>query len=141
MTAIATDGKSMAGDSLITAGKERVGFKVKVVRLKDGRIVGCSGCSQQVSQFVRWLDNPGDDKPAFEGDEFAALILNPCGRVDYLTKLMEPIAYMAPMAIGSGGDFALGAMLAGKSPADAVAIAMIRDTATGGDITVLEAGA
>lgn len=139
MTTIATDGKSMAGDSLTTAGSERVAYKQKIIRLKDGRIIGCCECAVQVAQFVRWMDNPGDDKPALDGDEFSALILNPDGTVDYIEKHAEPIRYLAPMAIGSGGDFALGAMLAGKSPAEAVEIAMLRDTRTGGDVTSLEA--
>lgn len=41
-----------------------------------------------------------------------------------------------PAVTGSGGAIALGAMLAGATPAQAVAIAIQRDTGSGGQITV-----
>lgn len=137
MTTIATDGLSMAGDSLVTAGKEVVGYTVKVVRLKDGRIVGTSGCCFQTVKFVEYLENPKGKKPEFEGDEFSALILNTDGTVDYMNKEFVPVRYLTPMTIGSGDGIALGAMLAGKSPVEAVAIAITRDTCSGGDIVSL----
>jgi ATP-dependent protease HslVU (ClpYQ) peptidase subunit len=45
-----------------------------------------------------------------------------------------------PFAIGSGMDFALGAMDAGKSPAEAVEIACRRDPHSGGEVTSLSIG-
>lgn len=138
MTTIATDGRTMAGDSLSTAEGERVAIQQKVHRLKDGRIIGCCGCAIEITKSVRWLDNPDSEKPTLDGDDFSALLLNADGTVDFIDKAAEPIRYLTPMAIGSGGNFALVAMLAGKTPAEAVEIAMLRDTRTGGEITVME---
>lgn len=50
---------------------------------------------------------------------------------------MCPIVIREPYAIGSGSDFAMGAMLAGKSAKDAVKIAAKLDCYTGGPIKVL----
>ena len=49
-------------------------------------------------------------------------------------RIVGSCGYIAPMAIGSGGDYAIGAMLAGQDPVGAVEIAMIRDRNTGGDV-------
>jgi ATP-dependent protease HslVU (ClpYQ) peptidase subunit len=138
VTTIATDGISMAGDSLVTMGSDVVGYTPKVRKLKDGRIVGCAGELAQIQMFVRWLESPADDKPELE--DFAALILNLDGTVDYMDKRLEPVRFIVPNAIGSGEGMAQGAMLAGKSPEEAVAIAAMRDTCTGGEITVLSLG-
>lgn len=136
MTTIATDGKTMAGDSLTTGGNHRVAFHPKVKRAADGSLFGCSGLSWCGERFARWMTE-GGEKPELH-DEFSALVLKPDGTVEYYCQKLEPVSYVVPMAIGSGDDLAIGAMLAGKTPAEAVAIAIERDKNSGGTITVLE---
>lgn len=135
MTTIATDGKTMAGDSQTTADKQRVASRPKVHRLKNGTIVGCSGHATDARAFVRWMDHESGDRPPI-GESFEALLLRPDGTVEWIDHKFEPVEYLVPMAIGSGGDIALGAMLAGKSPKRAVKIAALRDSCTDGKITV-----
>lgn len=139
MTTIATDGKSMAGDSRITARNEWVGDTIKIHKAKDGRIFGCCGASADRVLFGAHIN--GENAEPKLSDDFSALVLNADGTVDYYYDKLVPIRYLTPMAIGSGGDFALGAMLAGKSPAEAVGIAALRDLSTGGDITTISIGA
>lgn len=135
MTTIACDGKSMAGDTLVTGGGERVGSYQKVRRAKDGRIFGCAGAQTDSIRFARWIDGELDD-PKLE-DKFEALILCLDGAIHWIGKELEPLEYFAPMTVGCGGPLALGAMLAGKTPEEAVAVACERDLHSGGKITVL----
>jgi hypothetical protein len=135
MTTIATDGKSMAGDTLTTAGGYVVRHATKVFRTGDGRIFGCCGPSVDTLKFRAWMLDPVIEQPKL-GDDFTALILNQDGSVDWIDCALVPVKSIAPAAIGSGCELAIGAMLAGATPAAAVGIAGQRDTATGGDITV-----
>jgi ATP-dependent protease HslVU (ClpYQ) peptidase subunit len=124
----------MAGDSLTTAGSQIVAYATKVYKFKDGRIAGACGDSTECRKLMRWLES-GGDKP--EVGEACAMVLNPDGTLEYWDKELEPLPYVTPMAIGSGGDLAIGAMLAGAYPEDAVRFAMERDRHSGGDITVI----
>lgn len=133
MTTIATDGKSMAGDSLTSGSNTILRFAPKVLKAPDGRIFGCCGLVTDCLKFQAWMLN-GGDQPELT-DDFDALILNTDGTVDWIDKNYTPVRYMVPHAIGSGSEYALGAMFMGADPAKAVEIAMIRDLSTGGDIT------
>ncbi len=139
MTTIATDGKSMAGDGRThLRGTITNDEAVKVERLRDGRLFGACGSVQDSTQVRNWL-NDGGDKPQVD-DDFGALLLSTDGSIHWLSRKLEPEPASAPAAMGSGMDFALGAMLAGREPAFAVNIAAKRDVYTGGTITVLHLG-
>ncbi len=134
MTTIATDGKTMAGDSRgCAANKIRSDHELKVRRLKDGRIVGFSGTASSAKAYVEWLD--GGPVPHKE-DNFALLVLERDGtaRIIYDDITSDPVDL--PAVLGSGGDLALGAMLAGASPKEAVKIAILRDPFSGGKVVV-----
>lgn len=135
MTTIATDGKSMAGDTQTSNGKIW-GFGPKVFRTKDGKLFGTCGDTAQCIKFRRWMME-GGECPDF-AENFEAMILNPDGSVDWFDDDCEMVRVMSPMAIGSGAEFAVGAMEAGASPEQAVEIAARRDTGTGGEITALQ---
>lgn len=137
MTVIATDGNSVAGDSYSTCQGQLLACRQKVHRLKDGRIVGACGPTTDCVQLVQWLAE-GGDKPTL-GDEVTALILNGDGSVDWVdNKLTIVSGNVLPYAIGSGGDIALGAMLAGASPKEAAKLAASRQLDCGGEITVMK---
>jgi ATP-dependent protease HslVU (ClpYQ) peptidase subunit len=142
MTTIATDGRTMAADTHSSTGGLIVNRSaVKVTRAKDGSLVGVAGDCSGDALFRRWLDDgeQQDKLPNFRGaDEFVALVLRPDGRLDAFDSSLVPVEYQLPAAIGSGGQLALGAMLAGRSPAQAVAIAAQRDNATGEFVVELE---
>jgi ATP-dependent protease HslVU (ClpYQ) peptidase subunit len=134
MTTIATDGHSMAGDTLTCASTIMVRHAVKVFRCQNGQIFGCCGATTDAIKFQEYM-LMGGEKPTLSED-FSALVLNVDGSVDWIDKEFVRVSTAVPNAIGSGGEIALGAMLAGQAPENAVRTAMIRDTNTGGDVTV-----
>ena len=136
MTTIACDGMSMAADSLVTGGGERVGWFTKAARAKDGRIFACAGSAVDSIKFERWMGGAEAESVKLK-DEFEALVLNIDGTIDWVGSDLEPLRYFAPMTIGSGAGIALGAMLAGKTPEEAVMIACQRDIKSGGTVTVV----
>lgn len=138
MTTIATDGKSMAGDGLAVRSSLITTFDAqKVTILDDGRIVGAAGERPDCRKFRAWLQD-GGPRPKFK--DLAALVLHPDGRLMYHTD-SDPDGTPTgiPNAIGTGCEIAIGAMLAGFSPEEAVTVAAERDVYTGGKITVLSA--
>lgn len=139
MTTIATDGKSMAGDGQASASGTIVSINSrKVHRLKCGRLYGTCGDAANVQAHRRWLENGCEgDAPKLNGD-FGFIILSRDGTVQQGGSDGIPVETAAPTALGSGMDLAIGAMDAGKSAAEAVAIAAGRDPNTGGVITELE---
>lgn len=84
--------------------------------------------------MARWLIE-GGGKPKIK--DTAALRLMPDGKLFYVNESLEPVEVGAPCAVGSGMDFAIGAMEHGATPEEAVGIASKRDPGTGGTITVL----
>lgn len=136
MTVIATDGRTMAADTLITCKGQLLARKQKVRRLNDGRIVGAAGSTAECQMLVRWL-NDGGEKPDLS-DDVAAIILNPDGSVDWIDFKFELVkGYELPTAIGCGDDMPVGAMLAGATPQEAVMLVSTRQLNIGGEITVL----
>lgn len=139
MTTIACDGKSMAGDGQREACRTILTTNaVKVQRLGDGRIVGTCGDTALATKLVDWLNGKGDKPEGKAEDDFAALVLGHDGVIEYISGHCIPTIVPAPVAVGSGMDFAIGAMEAGKTPFEAVQIACRRDPNSGGTITMLE---
>lgn len=138
MTTIASDGLSVAGDSRLLSGTDIVvsSSRVKVRRLCDGSVLGCSGTSIDVEAFVAWLEAGGKGKRPKASDKMSALQLTPAGLV-YFGAEGPGIPCDAPMAIGSGGEIAMGAMDAGATPVEAVEIAIDRDPFSGGPVLEL----
>lgn len=133
MTTIATDGKSMAGDGLVTSEGVVFGSKfIKVEKLPDGRIAGACGSAYFIGPFLSWLTN-GGDFPELD-DSFEALVLSLDGTCRSYDHKGRSIEEELPVASGSGRQLAIGAMLAGAGPAKAVEIAAARDLGTGGKI-------
>lgn len=163
MTTIATDGKTMAADGRMTAGSHIVKedtdkmFEVSVIHPggqgTDKLIVGFAGSIayfDDVMDFIkevyvpehgifsnaRFLLEPEDNETEFHTpDDTAALVLLPNGTV-WLASYGEPMLRMnKTYAVGSGADYAMGAMLAGASPSAAVMIASRLDVNTNGNVT------
>jgi ATP-dependent protease HslVU (ClpYQ) peptidase subunit len=140
MTTIATDGTSMAADGLVLAGGTITDTAfVKITKLSDGRIVGCSGSGYSSVAFRKWLEEGGDktNKPDLTNN-FSALVLHPDGSVLSYDEKCLSMPEHCVAAIGSGMDFALAAIDCGKGAYEAVRIAAGRDSSTGGTILLLE---
>lgn len=138
MTTIAVNGRSMAGDGITTCNGHILAYPQKVNRAPDGSLFGATGLTTQCEKFRQWMmSDPQPDFPSFDED-FCALILRPNGKVYWIDKHNAYIEYAMPAAIGSGSEYAIGAMMAGRTPKQAVEIAAMRDRSTAGDITELK---
>lgn len=135
MTTIACDGKSMAGDGQSDACGTIISTQgMKVHRLSDGSLFGMAGAREDRAPIIEWLEH-GGKKPKVQ--RLSAIVLKPCGSLWYYNELLNPSSVDVPCAVGSGMDFAFGAMEMGATPEAAVKIASKRDPHTGGKITVL----
>jgi hypothetical protein len=140
MTCIATDGQTLSADGRQTADGLIVSDKaIKLFHAKDGSAVGIAGNCASAVLARQWFE-AGEDFgtiPKLEDKDFAALILRTDGRVQWMGVSFAAVDYEVPAAIGSGDEVAIGAMLAGKSPAEAVRIAATRVMSVGGSIANL----
>lgn len=137
MTVIACDGVSMAGDgrSIDNTGSicsERV---VKVRKLSDGSIIGLAGTPYHIEPLVEWFE-AGAERAKFPSltDEWDCMRLMPDGRCLSYGVGGFDTEDEVPASIGSGGDIAMGAMLAGLSAKEAVKLACMRHNECGGVI-------
>lgn len=146
MTTIATDGRTVAFDTLITAGGQIVGHIDKAVEIAPGIIVAGGGSHEAVQTFIEWMrmtwkSDTRVPKPKLANREgFRGILVdtNAGACWGYEEKLF-PFRTQLPYTLGEGGDVAIGAMLAGKTPLEAVKIASTLYPATGGQIKFLPA--
>ena len=132
MTTIAWDGRTLAADKQSTWGGTPTRTR-KIFRAKhpDGRVMiyGCAGLTQECQAYTRWIDGE-IEKPDFT--DISILSIDQKGRIWYANQSMLWARIITKRwAIGSGCDYALGAMAAGKSAADAIRIASKLDVNTG----------
>jgi ATP-dependent protease HslVU (ClpYQ) peptidase subunit len=138
VTTIATDGKTIAADGQSTAGDMVTSADSKKLhRLPDGSIVGGCGELSPMRRAINCLHSPDAHPDDLTGD-FTLVRLYADGRIVTYEGCLFAFDLPAPVTIGSGREFAMGAMLAGKSPKEAVEIATQRDIYSGGTITVME---
>jgi len=137
MTTIATDGKTMASDTLLSGSFREQFDSVKLFRI-DNAVYGISGDWGLSMAYIDWVraGRPKDDKPDASGQWNALFVKD--GKIWWEGEGLRPIENGTPNAIGSGKDFAMGAMLAGATPSQAVKIAMMLDTSTGGKIRTMK---
>lgn len=138
MTTIAFDGTTLAAD-------RKMGNRYnvqKIFKVPDGYAAGC-GNYDYVIEIIEWLAN-GSDREKMpnlpDGTEADVIIVSPKGRVSWLTwPFLRPQRLSeTKVAYGSGSDIALGAMAAGATARQAVAIACRFDQHTGGGIDVVK---
>lgn len=125
MTTIATDGEVMAADSCISGEYSDEGIKIHRI---GKSVYGIAGDYTAAMKFLDWRHKP-KSKPDISGD-FEALEINAKG-IWYWDNNLRPVKSGRKAAsIGSGSSAAMGAMLAGKGPRDAVKIACQLDIAS-----------
>ena len=141
MTTIAWDGASLAADTLITTGGHRDGYAPKIARIGD-ILVAAAGGTVHCQAFRRWIDTREGPCPLIglsEDERANGLIIPPTGPLTMWCSHGE-WTFDPPggiYALGSGSEYALGAMSMGADARTAVEIAMRHDTTSGGEITVL----
>lgn len=139
---LAADTRAYSGDS------SPIGFKQKIFRGQDGTLFGIStpqpGLSEEVAAWMMADEDVKPDLvPALHGDiGFQALEITPEGDVFYYNNRFVPSGplYGPWHAIGSGCDYAIGALRMGATATEAVEVAMEFDPWTGGDVTLLRLG-
>lgn len=146
MTTVATDGKTIAADSLATAGSTKVMYaKDKIMVGGSDRggaaVFAVSGHAAMLPHLARWVERGMADEPpkaTGENSEWNLLIIDYWGARRVESGVPHAFEVPYPHAMGSGRDFALAAMDAGVSPERAVEIAIGRDVWSGGEIQVVD---
>lgn len=146
-TTIAWDGHSLCADSQASCGHHKTWVQ-KICR-NDARhaSMGFAGNALRGKLIMTYFMSTTTplsqmDLPAPKDDEDAVdvLVVYDSGEALYFGGSLTAISSVsAPFTLGIGGDLALGAMVAGKTAAEAVQIAEDHDLFTGGKIWTLVA--
>ena len=98
-----------------------------------------AGSYAKINKFFDWIADGAEASSYNEDDSMEGqFIMFNNGQLYTYEDYHEPLIIDTPMSIGSGSQFAMGAMMAGASPKEAVAIAMQLDPDTGGEIVEYE---
>jgi ATP-dependent protease HslVU (ClpYQ) peptidase subunit len=148
MTTIACNQLGMAADKQFTHnGGMKMTGKTKIYELPSEAsvalfdspkvFVGFAGNADNFIDAIQWLHNPKEKTPKVKGIEM--LLLNHKGYIFHATTLTNWTRIMdKSYSVGSGMHFAQAAMLAGKTPLEAVKIASKLDPSTGCGFNYLE---
>jgi ATP-dependent protease HslVU (ClpYQ) peptidase subunit len=145
MTTIVAVPGAMYADSNVVDGTSV--FKAQKIYLIRGKLVGPAGDNPMIHFFldafkrgVKKIRMSPEQKAAIpETDrDFTALIVDDQGIWHYDSAFTADLVQEPFMAIGSGGDAARGALLAGASPEQAVEIACQIDSGSRGPVQMLK---
>lgn len=141
MTTVAYKNGVIAGDTQITGNGTRMGFATKIGR-RNGILYGASGSLSIAQDFLAWVaggmvGEPPSMSGPFDGYGNGMVAWGP--HVVTFNRCGIDVIRAPYFAIGSGWELALGAMAAGKSAEQAIKIAMLHDTHTGGKVMSLRA--
>lgn len=139
MTTIAYRDGEIAGDTLACWGTNRDGYITKIAK-RGPVLAGVSGALFAAQAFLDWFARGmvGDPPKMPDGDATTfGLIITPDDHVLVWGPRGWERTRNPTVSMGSGGEFASGAMAMGATAAEAVRVAMQFDTKTGGEITVL----
>jgi len=156
MTTIAYKDACMVSDSQMTNGSIKVMGIHKVFRT-NGLLVGIAGPAQRINQCLNWLmrceelcQSSGKEvtldrfhqleSPDLGDEEIEMLVVcqtTACVHIVNQYGHCIELGENAPFAIGTGQNFAMGALYHGASAREAVEIAIRLDVCSGGDTTEL----
>lgn len=138
MTTIAVRDGVLAADTLFTCNGSRDHYTTKAWRI-GGVLAAACGPSTHIHAFRSWVVGGMEGPSPYAGasDSGNGIVVAPGHPI-----ILAGSGGLAPViadfyALGSGESFAIGAMEMGATAEEAVRIAAKRDTATGGEITVL----
>jgi len=137
MTTIATDGKTMAADSQqSTYGVDNISC-IKLHRIGD-YVYSHAGNLSEALIYLDWVKAgcPDDNRPVLS-DECSFVKVGK-GKVFRIINTLRPYECGFPFAMGSGAEYAMGAMAMGATPIQAVKIAMKYDIYTGGKVRTMK---
>ena len=135
MTTIAANHQMMACDSKVVDGGIVTSVKTKIYKI-NGDIIGFAGSLSEGMAFVAWYKDQEKDKPPI--DDTSILLLRSDGLYTMESNFtLLPETTYGFYAIGSGSHIAMGAMMAGADPYEAVKIAAKLDNDSGGRVRKL----
>jgi hypothetical protein len=121
MTTIVATARGMAGDTFVYSQASGY-YTQKIVRVGDS-LIGCAGPSTLCQQFINWRVK-GLKGPVWSlNDPFEALILDKTGIYVFTTASVPDRVKTPFFAIGSGRQYALGALASGASLRASVVVA------------------
>lgn len=144
MTTIAWDGKTMAADKQSTGGGMK--YLCMSSKIHQGTYHGMpalfagAGTTVYSDAVIEWLcAGMPDDKPEMPTapDSFTVLVATEVGLYEYIDSLRPIPLGVRKWAIGSGNEYAFGAMAAGAPAKKAVEIACAFDVHSGMGVDVL----
>ena len=145
MTTIAYDGCTVACDGRSELYDIIVSTTAKKIRVHFGTVYACAGAPQMYDRVIAWLHARDWSEPAPTAPEgkWSIMILSrrPNGAIvlEYASsEVPYPAPMQAPLALGSGCQFAMGAMKHGASAREAVEIACSLDPYSGGEVQVVD---
>jgi 20S proteasome alpha/beta subunit len=119
----------MAADTQITVGATKY-QGTKIFRLKDGSLFGGAGDGPVVNRARDYLEGKRSTRPKV--DQCVMLRVMPDGEIRFHAATWDyEVLTDRFVAIGSGSEFALGALECGKGAVQAVEIACRRDANSG----------
>lgn len=129
----------LAADRLCAAGSRREGMVRKIAKRKsDGALIGGCGSVSIVSEYIDWfLKGERGKSPSLGEDDKhdAEMIVVRPGRKVYLYDRTGKYQLKAKaIAMGSGCEYAYGALEMGAGAIEAVKIAIRRDAYSGGGV-------
>ncbi len=142
MTVIVWDGKMLASDKQAT----NAGLKRKVTKIFriNGSLIGFSGDYDYAQAMLKWFENgaEADKFPKHQEDNdkwVGVLVVTPQRRVFKYERSPHPMEFTesGAMCIGSGRDFAFGALAMGADAKRAVEIACEHEASCGMGVDVL----
>lgn len=133
MTTVAWDGVTLAADRQVTFGNSADCETTKIARGPDGSLIGIVGRLQIGAALLRWFAaGRKDERPALgDGDDgVQAIIINADGTLELHDRAGWAEITAPKYALGSGCEYAFGAMAMGADAVRAVYIAALYDTKT-----------
>lgn len=146
MTIIAWDGKVLAADRMATMGgtpMRDAGGKIHRLRAPNGRValIGFTGTSAFRASYLHWMR--GGEEPQIKVGEdmkWAIILIQEPRWVWYRSDTAnrwDLLGAMSYWAVGSGCDYALGAMEHGATAREAVRVASRLDNQCGMGVDVV----
>ena len=138
MTTLAWDGKTLAADKQCN-WISTPAPTTKIRKFKNSSRFFCgggTGVAWECDLLMDYID--GEPAPDVT-DESSLLLIDHSKRIWLMNKFLRPVQVELPQfAVGSGGDYALGAMLAGLDAPEAVLVACELDTKSGMGVDTID---
>ena len=141
MTTIAVTATQMAADGLRTWGDQVCGRAHKKIKHIGHVLYGFTGLTAMFDPIVEWHQDGArpKDLPECKSDSgWSLIVVDRFGISKYTSTCPYPERFDPPIAFGAGCDYAMGAMWAGRSAADAIRLVAENCSHTGGEIQVID---